>query len=340
MIDEGVDWGTYRAWLGYNACVTNEAELATRESLASFLEGIVDDPAYQAHTKINGVETPLVVTRKNPKECVIKAFPDTNLFIGDMVECFDEQWLVVEIYTDKIGLLNGKMWLCNFALKFQNFSSTIHTRYCVVDDGSYSKMSSNLKVETQNNTYDVYITMDDKTYFLYVDKRLSLGNIINSSNELIMEVYEVIGIDRVSNNHGAGSHLMVMKLQRGVYNPEVDDIENGICDKFVENEDEESEGTVGQAIIQGRNTLRVGTTTKYTAVFVDSNNEAIPNVEEVWTVTIPTGSTVTYRIIDHAVHLIAPLKESNVGTTITITLKDAGGLYGEYIKKVQVIPLG
>lgn len=333
----GVNWPLYEKLLS-NGSAVNRREVVINESVNAFVSGMVDDPAYQEDATVDGEKTPIIASRKSTTACAIKAPPSTDLHIGDMVECFNEDWIVVELYIDKVGIINGEMWLCNNILRFQNRSTAVISRHCVVDDGTYSKKSSDPDAFVMSNTYKIYITIDEATKKLFVDKRLAFGQIYSADGEEILEVYKIIGMDVKSRNFGEGSHLMVLTVQRDVYDAQVDSLSENICDIFVDNGDSTNPKTTGSCVIVGRDTVRLGSSRKYTAAFTDANGEVVTTVNPVWTVTAPDG--VTHNASNTECAIAIPLDEKYVGEIITITVSDAEGVFGTYDKKVQVITVG
>ena len=333
----GVNWPLYEKLLG-NGIAINKREVTIEEAVNAFTSGMVDDPAYQENAIVNGKTAPIIASRQSEIMCKIKASPSTDIHIGDMVECFDEHWIVVSIYIDKVGIVNGEMWLCNNILRFQNRSTSIISRHCVIDDGTYSKKSTDPDAYVLTNTYKVYMSIDEATKHLFVDKRLAFGQIYSSDGDPILEVYKVMGIDVKSKNFGAGSHLMVLTTQRDVYDPQADSLSENICDIFTENGDTSNPEITGSCVIVGRDVVRLGTSRKYTAVFTDTN-EGVFNVESpVWVVSASEG--VTHAVSGCECTISVPLDEKYVGSTIVLSVSDPDGIFGSYEKKVQVITVG
>lgn len=333
----GVNWPLYEKLLG-NGLAANRREVAIDESVNAFVSGMVDDPAYQENATVDGETTPIIASRKSTIMCAIKAPPSTDIHIGDMVECFNEHWIVVELYVDKVGIINGEMWLCNNILRFQNRSIAVISRHCVVDDGTYSKKSSDPDAFVMANTYKIYITIDDATKKLFVDKRLAFGQIYSADGEEILEVYKIIGMDVKSKNFGEGSHLMVLTVQRDVYDPQVDSLSENICNIFADNGDTAHPEVAGSCVIVGRDVARLGTSRKYTATFTDASGVVVTTVTPVWFINAPDG--ITYNASGTECTIKVPLDEKYVGEMITIIVSDAEGVFGTYEKKVQVITVG
>ena len=333
-----VDWALYEKLLGIGGIVADAREVAISGAVNVFVDGIVDDPAYQKDAVVGGEVTPIIASRTSTIKCSIKAMPGTDIHIGDMVECLGENWIVVELYIDKVGIINGEMWLCNNTIKFQNHSPVVHTRFCVIDDGTYSKKSSDPDAFVMANTYKIYITIDSATERIYVDKRLGLGEIYSNDGEKILEVYKVIGMDLKSKNYGEGSHLMVLTMQRDVYNPEADSIVDNICDLCRDDTATVIPALTGSCLISGKSSARIGTVRKYTATYTDVDGNTVDGIESVWDVNAPNGVIVSTG--GGVCTIDIPLDSMLVGETIVVRVADKDGKYGSFEKKVQVITVG
>lgn len=333
------DWFLWETLLKMGKDSTaNSRALAIEQAIDNFINGIVDDPAYQEDAMVDGVTTPIVASRQSTIECRIKAAPDTDIHIGDIVECLDENWIVVDLYTDKVGIINGSMWACNDILRFQNNSSFVHTRHCVIDDGTYSRRTSDPIVYAPANTYKLYLPIDTDTSKLYIDKRLAFGKIYAPDGSKVLETYKIIGIDLKSKNFGDGSHLMVLTMQRDVFNESTDSLDEGLCDIFVEPGNTPVPQITGSCLIVGRDAVRIGTTRKYSATFTDADGNIVNDVVPVWNVVAPIG--VSASVADGTVTVTAPLRESLVGTDVVLSVTSEDGLFGTFEKRVQVIAVG
>lgn len=332
-----VNWPLYERLLT-NGRSTTGRDVAIQEALNALLGGMVDDPAYQSDALINGTNVPILANRESTTEATIKAPPLANLRIGDIIECLGETWLVIDLFTDKIGVINGKMWICNNVINFQNRTSTIHSRHCVIDDGSYTTRSSNSEVYVPASTYKMYISIDEETRQLYVDKRLALGVIFNGSGDQILEVYKITGIDMKSKNFGVGSHLALITLQRDVFDAGADDISKEICNIILSEDDIPSSNVAGYCDISGKDTIRIGRSRSYPVEFYTANGQAVQGIEAQWNVEAPQGVVVDVSGNECIVNV--PLEPNLVGAVIELTVSDAEGLYGILTKKVQVIPVG
>lgn len=331
------NWPLYAMLLG-NGAVRDARDVAIEQALTSIERGITEDPAYQKDALVNGVNIPMIVARTATGKCTIKAMPSTKIYVGDVLECLGERWIVTELYQDRLGIYNGEVWLCNHTIRFQNKTSVVHEHPCVVDDGTYSKRSSDPDAFVMTNTYKIYMSMNDETVRLYADKRISVGEIFDANGDTLLEVYKITGIDFVSRNAGAGSHLMVIVAQRDVYSPESDDITLCVCDVCREVEDDQSTPSAkGSCDIRGRDTVRIGMSRTFTATFADAEGNEIDGIDAVWELTLPDG--VCGDINGAECSIFVPLEETIVGAQAVITLTDSSGEYGTCSKKVTVIPV-
>jgi len=341
MFSSNVDWPLYEKLLNGGDGRTQRDQII-EDSVNMFAEGIVDDPAYQADATTNGEPTPMAINRKSPIEAEMRAVPGTDVDMGDIVDALGADWLVVEVYTDKLGIVRGVLWLCNYILRFQNNSGTVYERCCVVDDGSYSKRQVGGVAYQPMDTLEVMIGIDPQTSLLHLDKRLAIGTSTTVELKPQLNVYKIYGIDTVSKNFGDESHLMKMYVQRDVYNKDTDDFDLGICDVYTDEEPSSGGTLVGSCAIVGKDNIRTGTTRKYSVAFYDAagHETAGSDASVQWTVTIPTGSNAQSSITDGVCSVTVPLSGAEVGNVITLSVVDSNGIYGTCEKKVTVISVG
>lgn len=331
-----VEWDLYERLLG-NGVYANKTQMAIQQAVNVLSQGMMEDPAYQGDAMINGVSTPLLASRTSSLTCTIKVFPDSNIHIGDLVKCLGATWIVEELYTDKLGFIRGEMWICNQVINFYNSSPVLHSTPCVVNNGTYYRDSNNAIAFMPANMYEIHMSINSETRQLFIDKRLSLGVIFSPTGEEVLEVCRVVGIDMKSKNCGDGSHLMVLTVQRDVYDQHTDSIKDNVCDVFAQGESVVIPDEAGNCMISGGDTLRIGISRSYTASFVDMQGN-IADVIAQWTVNVPDG--VEYRIDGNICIIRTPLDDKYVGQLITLSIADGAGLYGTCEKKVRVITIG
>lgn len=331
-----VDWDLYARLLG-NGRYADNTQVAIQQAVDTLTQGMVEDPAYQADAIVDGVNVPLLASRTSALKCAIKAVPGSDIHIGDLIECLGTTWIVVELYADKLGFVCGEMWICNQVINFYNSSPLLHSKHCVVNNGTYYRDSSNAIAFMPSNMYEIYMSIDNDTRQLFIDKRLALGVIFSPTGEEVLEVCRIIGIDMKSKNCGDGSHLMVLTVQRDVYDQHVDSLEDNVCDVVANGEEVVIPDAAGSCVISGGDTLRIGISRSYTASFVDQQGNAVDTVAQ-WTVSAPDG--VDYVVDGNTCVIRTPLDNRFVGQLITLSVADDAGLYGTCEKKVRVITIG
>lgn len=330
------DWlDTYRFWLGLNRELgrDQEKEFAYR----SLVESIQGSAAYQANALCNGISQPIIATRSNTRQCKVSVLPGNTMCIGDLIYVFNEYWICMELYTDEYDLTYGELWLCNQVFKYQDGDGKIFQKHAILDDGSYSK-GNDKAIPVTNNTFNCYVSMDDDSKALFIDKRLAIDTIYDENGEQIIDVGKICWVDSKSRNFGKGSHLLVFGLSDDVYNKEKDRIDLMICDYIVESPKLES--TVN-LYIEGREKIRIGTGRTYKVFAVDTNgNSTTEGLIAQWSVVNPTEGVTLSRNGDYDVTLSVPLDDSLIGSTITIECIDESGAYPDAQKEVEVISIG
>lgn len=336
------EWDLYNRWLGLDR--ENDRENTISEAVEGLLSNLESNPSYQSGALRNGEKQPILATRKSMKKCNITVVPGDTMNVGDLISVFDEVWLCMELYTDEYGITYGELWMCNHVFTFQNKTPAIISKHGIIDDGSYSKGGDKAIMVTENK-YNCYLPHDQETEGLYVDKRLAISVTRDASGDRVLEVGKITWIDTKSGNYGRGSHLMSFCLENDVYNPEKDNLEKFICDYIADTSvgaaDRNSEEKTSETIvIQGKDTIRIGTGRTYTAAIEDgaSGGENI-NEDLQWGLlddltgveVIANGAKCILRL---------PLDDILVGDTITLVCKDKTGRLAAGNKEVVVIPIG
>lgn len=316
---------------------------STINAAKNSLAGLKDSPLYQEMAKRNGNSQPMGVTRKDAMECKIIVMPNDEMYIGDIIDCFNEKWLVVDSAKDEYGLTTGKAWLCNHQFKFQNNSSEIIQKYGVIDDGSYSSKDKK-ELPVTISRYMAYLPIDEETRKIYVDKRFTVGKISNAKGEDILEVYKVIWIDTKSKNFGEGSHIMELELEKDVFNIEKDNISEMICDYIMPSplpdQDDSIPDNEYNYSISGRDTIRIGTTRKYIAE-IKNNDGSIIQIDSapIWKLgELP--SEIIANVNGSECSITVPLDSNLIGCKINISVEDSENEYGIANKSVEVITIG
>lgn len=324
----------YRRWL---ACGLNKEKCQEQSYVQdSFSETIQQSPAYQEDAEVNGVPQPIVATRKETNKCDVTIIPGDTLNIGDLVKVFNEYWICVEKYIDEFGMQYAELWMCNHIFCYQDFDLNIIHKYAILDDGSYSK-GNDKAIAVTDNFFNCYVSLDDESRALFIDKRLGISVIYDSNGKEVLEVGKIKWIDIKSRNFGEGSHLMVFGINDDPYNPSVDNIELMICDYKEkepekeppkideepdippetpdENPDEDPENkpvVKGWLSVEGRKTIRAGSGRTYTVSAIDKESGE--------TVVVPED--IKWSIDDKGISI-----EPN-GATCKVTVKEDDDLVG------------
>ena len=250
------EFDKYREYL--RASSETAIEQGKQEIVDTIVDGIMDSAGYQFDATVNGESQQIVALRKITNLCKVTVLPGDNMYIGDLVYVFNEYWICMEVYVDEYGIRYAEIWMCNQIFNYQDHDLNIIHKYAIVDDGTYSKTSDTKSIVITDNMYTCYISLDEESRALYVDKRLALGKLLNSKGEEILEVGKIGWIDITSKNYGYGSHLMQFRLRNDVYNQESDDIGKLICNYIQPQEDitpETPDG--GELEILDNHTIRI-----------------------------------------------------------------------------------
>lgn len=330
MTNSETKWDIYDCILRSNKLSNKKNTI--KNAQASFLNIISDNPAFQENAKRNGNIQPMLVTRISTNECSVQVLPGESIFIGDLVECYNENWIVVELFSDEYGMIFGKMWLCNYLCNFQNITSEIFKYYAVIDDGSYSKSEKNIK--TTDSYYNLYITLDENTEKLFIDKRLAIGTMYDKNQKKILQVMKIVWIDKQELNFGKGSHLLKIRLSADVFNEEKDNIEYLICDYIeqnIQNTIDENNDSDDDIYISGKDTLKIGTSRTYLIEGNSSHNNYtwIINNEK---------CKLTYNGLTCKIYI--PLDAELIGEKLLLTAIDNSKQDYEITKEVEVINIG
>ena len=351
-------FGLYRYWLNRNR-EQKKAEDAARIK-ASIEQDLMDTAAYQADAKRNGVTQPMVITRMATNICKVTLMPDGIMYIGDLVSVFGEDWLCMELHTDEYGVTYAEIWMCNHTFVYQDFAGKIIRKSAIIDDGSYSK-GSDKPIPVTDGIHRCYVSLDDESRVLYVDKRLAIDTVLDKNGSTILNVGKIKWLDTKIRNYGSGSHLLTFSMADDVFNKEADNIELMICNYFdapqpiettqetVEQEvvQEEQQGEInteentvtGYLVIEGKDSIRIGTsrTYKVTAKGADGSSQGLPEGVEF---TVQCDNSIAATQNGGECRITVPLKDYLIGSNITICCRDASGVLISGNKTVAVISIG
>lgn len=313
----------------------NAQEVLIRQAKENLSAGMATSIG-DAKTKRNGKHQNFIVSQTTVRyKYQITAYPDEELYVGDVIDYMDEKWIVTETRVGNPLQKTGVMWLCNITLSFQNGTHDIITRPAVLDSGVYSTTKNgNEELQYVDKQFKLYLPYDDDTKKIYVDKRVAVDTRFDKHGKEILEVYSVTGINRVARSYGKGGHLLICELRSGTYSPSDDNLELMICDYIAENDSGNSVTELLPCSISGRPTIMFGQTRTYTAIFYNANNQEVDGVEPVW--NIIGNIEVSTQQVDNTIKITVPDNEDYIGEMIQVILTDTNGLYKPFTFEVEV----
>ncbi len=294
---------------------------------------------YQSDAQRNGVSQPLITQRKSSNKCKVIVPRGDQLCIGDWVYVLGENWLCMELYIDEYGVTYGELWMCNHQFKYQNFDKEIIQKWGIIDDGTYSNVMDK-SINVTDNSFKCYISRDEQTNCLFVDKRLAIDILYDKNGKPILEVGKITVLDTKTGNYGDGSHLLTFKMKHDVYAPEVDSLAEMLCDYITPTEGRTEEETPKQShfTIDGKTSLAIGSRRTYKIVF-DTPNDDDDLVNRIaWEVKDNTRISLTPNSYECLVEI--PLSEDLIGSTFTLACYDGQDdtVRSEYT--VEVVAIG
>lgn len=285
-----------------------------------FNERFDKTPDYEQFTLFDGVlKESIVIATKKDNEKKIKVRPDDTFELGQIVDCYNEKWLITSIDSKIDFCTSGLMIECNYNLKFQNLNYDIVSYPCVVLNASQynSGIQENKTLTIGSNQFMMYLPLNDETSQLTYDRRLFISN--NTTKPI---PYKVTRPDDVSKtNNGVGVLCLIMSQDQ--INLEEDRPDLGIC-----NYKEKSVIPVDSIPITytGDATIRIGNS--YYKTFTADTTDAV-----IWTYT-SLITNLDVQITNNIIKIKCPFDYSYIGMTVTLKATTATNS-GEIILTVK-----
>lgn len=239
-----------------------------------------DNPSYKS-VKLNGEETHLIInTGTQPYYKEFQSLPDQEINIGDYVEFANSYWLVMTCDYDDEVYKDGKLYQCNYLLKWQNEKGEIIERWAVIlsaskyNDGT----EGNNYITLGSDQLSIAIPLDEESLKLKksMSKKFFIDN--NKDNPTTYELTGTGNVPDTYNGHGVTSWI----VKECAYSPTEDDLKYGVCN-YVDysSPTPPSEPTTPDetedlyATISGTSNLRIGVTRTYTATLSDKDGNAV-----------------------------------------------------------------
>lgn len=295
----------------------HDAEVASAK--ADLVADMMGSADFHHDAMRNGVVQGMLFTRGGEQHTYnIVCMPDDQLYAGDMIDAFGEKWIVTEARADATTHKTGIMHQCNKLFKFQNPGDpTIHERWGYIDVSGYSSsFGNNTKVQKGEEQSGIYLTLDEVTERIFVDKRLAHYKGYDARGEQILSVFKVTGIHPHSESFNAGDHLLFLKVVRDLYSPATDNLELEICDYNADFPAPPSEPEVATGyVVSGRKNIRLGTSCKYRLESEDGST-----IESAW--IIDADARIQYEVLDGVLCVTVPDDEDLIGSAIRVVAQD------------------
>lgn len=298
-----------------------------------FKSKVVSNPGYIKNAFVNGVTQQILVDRTDSShKCQITTFPGEPIFPGDMVDFWDNKWIVVETWATNAIQTVGIAWLCNNEFSFQTFSSDIHKIWGVLDRGVYSTTrTSDPIVPTLDMQYKIYLPLTDETRLLHEDQRLATDRWVDKKGNKILLTYAITAADGITDNYVEGSHLLILNVRSSSYNPNKDNYEKMICDYISPSDVQE----LPNCIIEGRNYIRIGSSRTYSVGNILCGEESTPmDIVPEWSLNADNGIVLEEHGRQASISI--PDVISYVGSRIELTLSDKSGKYSPGMLEIEV----
>ena len=246
-----------------------DALIVIKNNLTDDLESSLN---YVAHSLVNGIEQPLIIVpHTQSNKIIIESLPNDKLSLGDLVFYNNQYWLVTEVTGVNLIQTEAVAVCCNYCLRWQNKDGNIHNQWAVIEySNTINTQTNNKDINYLVQTSKIYLSYNDASKNLFIDKRLALGKIINQDEQEILNVYQIIGAKHICHNNDVAHSLLLLDIENGQYNSSTDNIQEQICD-YIPFDD----SATNSSVISGFEEIRVGSSHKYTYPTTNLSEEHI-----------------------------------------------------------------
>lgn len=274
--------------------------------------------------KLNGVPTQLVIdsgTQSYYKD--FKSLPGEAIHIGDYVEWANSYWIVFTCDSDDEFYSDGKLYQCNYLLKWQNEFGEIVERWAHIQSASkYNDgATGNSVITLGSDQLSVIIPVDNET--IKLKKSMSKKFFIDN-NRIDPTVYELTGTGNIPDTYnGYGVTSWIVK--ECAYTPSKDDLRFGVCEyrmPHTTTPPKVNEATKISAKIDGRPTMDIGFSRTYVARFADNTNWNLDYKDFRWKVV--SDFEVKQTINGNQIELLVD-NEDCIGSSFLLQIIDLRG---------------
>lgn len=298
------------------------------EIRSDLAQDMMSSPDYHADAKRNGNQQGFIFTRGGEQHSYnVICLPGDELYAGDEIDAFGEKWIVMEARADDTTHRTGVMFQCNRCMRFQNFDKEIHERWCYIKASGYSSaFNRDEQIVKSADQMAIYMSYDEATEKIFVDKRLPVSVAYDKRGQMILEVVKVTGVLPFAGTFNTKDHLLMLKVERDLFKPDIDNVELEICDFISEDQRKQEETEAGSCVIIGSSKLRVGKSQTYRAEFCKADGTIADGASPLWSMSAEDG--VTLSIEDGDAVVSAANDKKLIGGTFILSLSDAEGKYG------------
>lgn len=287
--------------------------------------------------------TKLCMVNGKPQELLLKSVtgnfrqrniitrPSQTIFAGDIVDCMEQKWLVLDVDPDRTIYTKAMMQLCNIKIRWiSKKTKRIVERFGWAEN--VTKYSSGVRDSNmiQRTEFQVKIRLglDEETALLKRDSRFLLDldreEFDTSNTSGHPDAYILTNRDVFTRADGFGSKqskmggVVELTLTESLFNPETDNADLMIADYYV-TEHIDTRCLSAEIIYKGDGVLKSGGSFKrFSAVFYEKDGQVNNDIKPIWTV----AAQDKYR------DYVITEQENN---DIKIKIQDNGNMIGETI---------
>lgn len=273
-----------------------------------------DNPSYKS-VKINDKERFLCInTGTQPYYKEFETLPNEDINIGDYVDFANSKWIVVTCDSDNEIYRDGKLYQCNYLLKWQNDIGEIIERWAFIASASkYNDGTTGNNVITLgSDQLSVVIPLDEESLRL---KKNQSRKFFIDNNKTNPTTYELTGTGNVPDTydgHGVTSWI----VKECEYTPTTDDLKYGVCNYHSTLSISDISTEEMTVSIVGSDIIKIGKTKTWTVKFRDRNGNDLEYLDWKW--NIKSDFDISELVIQES------------GSDIKITTQDDDSLVNGY----------
>ena len=254
--------------------------------------------------KVNDHTQELIVTHVTGDERMknIISRPSETFYAGDIVDCYGQKWIVLDVDPNKTIYTQGKMKLCNMKIKWiSKATHKIIERYGYAEN--VTKYSSGVRdsntVQRTEFQIKIRLGLDKETAILKRDDRFLIdlnNNVYDTSIKSgHPDAYILTNRDIFTRGEALGDYtcdcpmnggVVELTLTESLFNPERDNAELMIADYYTTISNE-GRTITSQIIYKGKNVLKCGGNFKtFSPLFYQNGIDVSNSINAIWTVQI------------------------------------------------------